>query len=125
MKRSFLAFVFAAMIVLAHQLSAQSNQRPRKVMKPTASCFQPFRYRMAYSEQGPYVAGFSKVHVSDSSGTSGQSPRRGQPTPNKNANITLERGIVTQDSSFAQWVNRNQAPSQIKDLVIDTFDETG
>jgi phage tail-like protein len=126
MKHRFLTFVFAAIIVLAQQLSAQSTQRRPKAMKPAASRFQPFRYRMAYSEQGPHLAGFSKVHVSgDSSGTSGQSPRREPKTLNKNVNITLERGIVAQDSSFAQWVNRTRAPSQAKDLVIDTFDETG
>jgi phage tail-like protein len=126
MQRSFFAFVFAAMIFFAQQQSAQSSQRPQKVMKPAASRFQPFRYRMAYSEQGQYLAGFSKVHVSgDTSGTSGQSPRRESPTVNKNVNITLERGVVTQDPSFAQWLNRSRQPSQAKDLVIDTFNETG
>lgn len=126
MKRSLFAFVVAAMILLAQRPSAQSSKRPPKAMKPAASRFQPFRYRMAYSGQGQYLAGFSKVHVSrDSSGTSGQSPRREPNTVNKNANITFERGIVTPDSSFLQWVNRSQTPSQAKDLVIDTFNETG
>lgn len=126
MKSSYFASVLAALITLTLYLSAQSSQRPQKVMRPAASRFQPFRYRMAYSGQGQYLAGFSKVHVSsDNSGTSGQNPRREPHTVNKNVSITLERGIVTQDSSFAQWVNQRKATSQVKDLVIDTFNETG
>jgi phage tail-like protein len=126
MKRGFFALVFAAMIFLAQQPSAQSSQRPPKAMKPAASRFQPFRYRIAYSGQGQYLAGFSKLHVSgDSSGTSGQSPRREPNTVNKNSNITFERGIVTQDPSFGQWLNPGKAPSQAKDLIIDTFNEAG
>jgi phage tail-like protein len=126
MKRSVLALVFAAMTALAQQQSPQSSQRAQKTPKPAASRFQAFRYRMAYSVQGAYLAGFSEVHASgDSSGTSNQSPRRVQPSMNKNVYITLKRGKVSQDSSFAQWVNRSKPPQQVKDLVIDTFNETG
>ncbi len=126
MKRSFVAIVFAAMLALTQQPSAQSSPHSQKVAKARLSPYQQFRFRMADSEHGPYLAGFSKVHTrGDSSGSSGENPRRMPASLHKNVNITFERGIVKQDSSFAQWLNGSRKPSQARDLVIHSFDEAG
>jgi phage tail-like protein len=127
----FAAFLFAGMIGVSvgwaqRPSPPSSSQRAQTAPKPAADRFQRFRYRMAYSGQGAYLGGFSDVVVKgESSGASGQSPRRVQPGMNKNTDITLKRGVVNQDSSFAQWVNRGKAPAQVRDLVIDSFNEAG
>ena len=123
MKPSFVIFLFAAMAVAQRQ-SPQSSTRVQKAAKTTENRVQQFRYRMASSEQGSYVAGFAKIHVSGESAGTAENPRREPKAINKNARIMLERGVITTDPSFADWINRSRK-AQTRDLVIDSFNEAG
>jgi phage tail-like protein len=127
MKTSTLLLLVAAMIVVPSHAEGQQARpgertQPQKA-KLEADRFQQFRYRISDSVQGKYFAGFTNLKVKDSGSPRSNDPRGGTRGRDKYEEITLERGL-TQDASFIQWASRTQG-QQLKDLVIDVFDEAG
>jgi phage tail-like protein len=98
--------------------------RPANTPKARFDPYKNFKFRVAI--QGRYLAGFSKMAINLN--VANEPPRspgtEKLPGRIKYEAITLERG-VTHDSSFSQWAGQAPGNQQPRDLVVDTFNETG
>ncbi len=132
-RRSLASLLFLGVTAFSGRLTHAQQQtpsphpsnRPLKV-KMVSAPFGNYRYRLGSGTQGKYFAGFSQMVFNLS--VPNEPPRspgaEKLPARIKYESITLERG-VTHDSSFAQWAGQALGNQQPRDLVVDTFNESG
>jgi phage tail-like protein len=104
--------------------SPSASDRPIKVIKVSVP-FGNYRYRLGWGAQH-YFAGFSQMvlNLSDANQPPQRPAAERPPGRVKYESITLERGVA-HDTSFAQWANQAQGHQELRDLIVDVFNETG